>query len=335
MMRLLLILTASLVSSVVFAQGCCSGGGGSPIAGGAASGVLLPNQIEFSTSYQFTQSDVVYTGGNKNSIVGDLSSFSTAYNYFRMDYGVSEKFTFSLATGYHLNKSYEDTAAKLTSNKGIGDFILFPRYNIYNKKRDNYRTEVTLGLGMKIPIGSHSDSTITIIEIQGTDISFAQPIAMPSILQRGTGGNDMLIYAYWFRGYQKRAFRVFANGLYIKKGYNEVGQKFGDYASLSLFASKTILRNFGLTAQLKGESIKEVEGQDLIINVGSTGSKKLFFIPQLNYSYKSFTFFGMTELPLYQYLHGTQIASQWQFSMGVNYRFLTNNKEVGVLKALN
>ena len=57
----------------------------------------------------------------------------------------------------------------------------------------------------------------------------------------------------------------------------------------------------------------------------STGSKKLFFAPQIGYSKNGFTVFATTEIPLYQNLNGVQIASDNQLTIGVNYRFLTKD----------
>jgi hypothetical protein len=34
---------------------------------------------------------------------------------------------------------------------------------------------------------------------------------------------------------------------------------------------------------------------------------------------------------LYQYLNGTQVGSQYQFTVGVNYRFLTKEYESDIL----
>ena len=157
-----------------------------------------------------------------------------------------------------------------------------------------------------------------------------------------------MLYAFFLREYKKQKLRLFANSLYIRKGYNSLDDKFGDYASLSLFASKTLFRKWGLTTQLKAEQIGQLNAKqskldrfenntdDFLIDfeAGSwndkkdnTGAKKLIFIPQINYSKNNFTFFATSEIPLYQNLKGVQFASQNQFTVGVNYRFLTKECE--------
>jgi hypothetical protein len=122
--------------------------------------------------------------------------------------------------------------------------------------------------------------------------------------------------------------------LYVKKGFNSLGIKYGDYTSVSFFASKTFFYRWGVTTQIKAENIgqiKAAENIDLInsysIYPESTGSKKWFFIPQLSYSQNGLTVFATSEIPLYQYLNGTQVGSQHQFTVGVNYRFLTKECE--------
>ena len=95
-----------------------------------------------------------------------------------------------------------------------------------------------------------------------------------------------------------------------------------------------MFRNFGVTAQLKAENVGKIRSAENIdlqglyyIDPISTGSKKWFFIPQLSYSQNGITVFATSEIPLYQHLNGTQVGSQNQFTVGVNYRFLTKECE--------
>jgi len=328
-MRLLFVIVLSSLSHFIFAQGCCSGGAGSPIAGGAATGVLQENQMELSINYQYNKSNKFFT--ENRDTVGSFDNFNSNYMFLRADYGLSKKLTLSVASGYFLNKSQVwlnnyDT----TSSIGFSDLIVFPRYDIYNKTTNGIRTEITIGMGLKIPLGSHIDSTETVINVW--DIS-------PPITQLTTGSQDLMFYTFFFREYPKQKLRIFANSLHIKKGYNSLGLKFGDYSSIGVFASKTIYRKWGLTGQLKGEWIQKMElgkvfddVEDWIVDdwrskQNYTGSKKMFFIPQLSYSQNGITVFVTSEIPLYQYLNGTQVGSQNQFTVGVNYRFLTRKCE--------
>ena len=329
-MRLFLITIISLLlNSNIFAQGCCSGGAGSPIAGGAATGVLQENQLEISLNHQYNKSNKFFV--ENRDTTGYFDNFNSNYLFLRADYGLSKKLTMSIATGYFLNKSQVNDPqldALTISSKGISDLILFPRYDMYNKTKNGIRTEITLGIGLKIPLGSHIDSAETIPDVW--DVS-------PPITQLTTGSQDLMFYTFFFRAYQKQKLRIFVNSLYIKKGYNSLGVKFGDYSSIGLFASKTIYSNWGLVGQLKGEWIKEIDLGKVLEDdwdfflwedkQKNTGSKKLFFIPQISYSQNGITVFATSEIPLYQYLNGTQVGSQNQFTIGVNYRFLTKECE--------
>ena len=66
----------------------------------------------------------------------------------------------------------------------------------------------------------------------------------------------------------------------------------------------------------------------------ATGSKKIFFIPQISYTQDAITFFATSEIPLYQNLKGTQIASQYQLTFGINYRFLIKEYESETFRLL-
>ena len=329
-MRLLIISLFTLIlNTTVFSQGCCSGGAGSPIAGGAATGVLQENQMEISINYQNNSSNKFFAENrDATSLFNNLNS---DYLFFRVDYGLSKKLTLSVASGYFLDKSKigKDNSDTISST-GVGDLIIFPRYSIYNKTANFKRTAVVIGLGLKIPLGSHNDTT----NLGSYGIDNYQ--MNPPMLQVTNGSQDLMFNSFFFREYQKSKLRLFISSLYVKKGYNSLGVKYGDYTSVGFFASKTFFYRWGVTAQLKAEKIDQIkvayniEEWDLLeysITPESTGSKKWFFIPQLSYSKNGLTVYATSEIPIYQYLNGTQVGSQNQFTVGVNYRFLTKKCE--------
>jgi hypothetical protein len=324
MFRTVLISVAlSAISGYAFAQGCCSGGSGSPVAGGTSQGVLAISQAEIGMNYQHINSNKFLTGDKP--AMDFLDNFNTNYLYTRFAYGVTERFTMSLEGGYFFNKTQVAINKKdITKSSGIGDLIIFPRYKVYEKNTEKTRNEITLGMGYKIPVGKYIDSTVTNIDASGKK----QYTPMPPAVMPTTGSSDFIFYGFAFRGYPGKNFRIFANAMYIRKGWNALGEKFGDYASVGLFAGKTIYKNLGVTLQLKGEWLGKLEYDNKIdylayynLDVNSFGSKKIAIAPQINYSIKSFSLYALAEFPLYQYVNGTAIASQYLFTVGVAYRF--------------
>jgi hypothetical protein len=318
-----------LTSSHVLSQGCCSGGSGSPIAGGTSQGVLNCGQFEISSSFQNFSSNKFFSKDKDTTKLYD--KLGSDYVYTRLAYGVSKNLTMSIESGYFIDKTLIGlNHSSTTKSSGIGDLIIFPRYEIYNHKTDSVNTEFTVGIGYKIPVGSHNDSTVIYVDAAGKKYYTTSP---PTV-QPTNGSQDFIFYAFFFRGYPKKNIRFFANTLYIKKGWNSLGQKFGDYASIGIFGSTTILKKLGVTIQLRGESTAKMQHDknvDMLayynIDVNSTGGRKVVVAPQLSYSFKNFTIYAITEIPVYQYVNGTQVGSQHQFTIGVSYRFYLKKPE--------
>ncbi len=323
-MRSILLVTLTLfISTKINSQGCCSGGSGSPIAGGASQGVLLDRQMEVGVNYQ-TISTNKYLAGDVDTISA-IKSFKSDYLYFRLAYGVTKDFTMSVESGYFLNKTQIGILDDTSHSSGIGDLILFPRYDVLNHTSEKKRTEITLGMGYKIPLGKYNDSSIVYRNPYNGHNTWA---TMGSTVQPTNGSNDFIFYGFFFRGYPLKNFRVFANVLYVRKGFNPLGQKFGDYSSVGIFMGKTFFKKLGVTVQIKGEHVAKMQVDkniDMVALYGvdpkATGAVKVFFVPQLSYSYKSFTVYGLTEIPLYQYVNYSQVASHFQMTIGMSYRF--------------
>jgi hypothetical protein len=208
---------------------------------------------------------------------------------------------------------------------GIADLIVFPRYQVFYSCDERQKTEIVLGIGVKIPIGIHNDSNVFYTDpISGKDYYQFSP---PTV-QLTNGSNDFIFYSFWYRNFQKKNFRIFANTIYVRKGWNSIGQKFGDYASIGLFFGTTVLKHLGLTGQIKGEMVRKMQTDKLVdmiayynVDPESTGGYNLFFTPQINYSNKRFNFFLSSDIPIYQYMNGVQVGSDFQLTSGISYKF--------------
>ena len=213
-------------SGVSFAQ-CCAGGSGSPVAGGTSQGVLAAQQFEINTNLQFINSSKFYTADSPNA-TKYFDQFKSAYQYFRFAYGVTKDFTMSIESGNYFYKEetgLNNDASKTYTSQGISDLIIFPRYDILNVSTEKAKTEITIGLGYKIPIGGYNDSTGNVEPFSGATYYVRNPRAV----QLTSGAQDIIFYTFLFRGYPKQDLRFFANALYIKKGWNPLGEKMGDF----------------------------------------------------------------------------------------------------------
>jgi len=301
-------------------QGCCSGSSGNPMAGGLSTGVLQEKQIEISTNYQYTFSEKFFAG--KNDTTNLFDNLNSNYLFLRTEYGLTKKLTLSLSAGYYLNKS-QIGGIKPNSSSGFGDLIVFPRFNIYNKDMPFSRLEATIGVGLKIPVGTHRDSSLIIPAIDYWEIN-------PPITQLSSGSYDLLLYSFFLKDFKLNKLKFFSSIFHIKKGYNSLEQKMGNYTSIALNASRMINKNINITTQIKGENItKMIAGN--VWNKDelefSSGSKKLFFTPLISYRYENLGVFISYELPIYQNINGVQIGSQNKITIGINYSFKENKEK--------
>lgn len=312
-------------------QGCCAGGSGSPVAGGLTQGVLADRQAEIGSSFQYFQSNKFMVENRDTTQFYD--NFNSRYLYSRIAYGLTRELTLSIESGYFLNKTqtmFYDSVSQTTEileTKGASDLIIFPRYAVFSHNGEKHRFEITTGLGWKIPLGSHTDSTIV----------FTNPISgvsyysiSPPLLQTTTGSHDFIFYGFLFDGIPKRNWSFFSNLLYVKKGWNSLGIKAGDYYSASMFVSKGLLNNtLNISLQTKWEQAFPFQTARNINPIAmynmdplSSGTKMFSILPQCSYRYKSMIAYFMYEIPVYQYVVGSQLAFQQQITSGVFWRFL-------------
>lgn len=307
-------------ASLSYSQ-CCSAGGGSPIAGGTSQGVLVEKQFEVGLNYQYLQSSVFYKGDQKADDF--LDKYSYNYLYGRIAYGLNSKLTLSVESGYFLNKIQDGLDDALyEESSGVSDLIVFPRYSFLNVKNEKGSWECTAGLGLKFSIGAYDDS------IQVTEPFATYTVRKAPSVQPSSGANDAIFYVFGYRSFSSSKIKLFANSMYILKGYNPLGEKNGDYFSFSLFVSHPIKGNLGGTLQLKYETIGKMKVNEYFYDQGyystydykATGNRKISVAPQINFSNGKSTFFFSADLPLYQYVNSTQIGSQHLLTAGFSQR---------------
>ena len=324
-----LILTIVVFNFQTKAQGCCSGGSGSPMVGGVSMGVLQQGQFDFSESYQYFYSDK-FMAGKIQTVSPLVKELSSNYFYTRLGYGISSKFSLYAELGYFEHKTERGTDNTrpdyLKKSTGLADFILFPRYLVFEKSSAKLHSELTLGAGLKIPLGNYHDSGTVYIDPNNGKVTKA---VLPPTVQTTSGSNDFIFYGFYLLELKKQKLKLFSSVTYMHKGYNGMGEKFGDFAAIGIFANRPIGKRWGLTLQTRYEWIDKMQvspnvdfvAQGISVEPASTGAKKISLVPQITYTKKSLTVFTLYDFPVYQYLNGMQLASKHLFTLGINYRF--------------
>lgn len=321
------------LSNIKVSAQCCGVGGGNPVAGDASRGVLKAEQLEMSSYLQLVHSEKFMNGSQTDT--GYLKGFSSNYVYTRLAFGLSERLTFAVETGYWQKKSQTGRHERDSyASNGWGDLILFPRYNIIKPEGKNRFNELTLGIGFKIPLGSYNDS-VGLIEPFSGEVFYS---SKPPAVQASSGANDLFFNLFWSRQTGIAKIRISSNAMYILKGWNPLGEKLGNYTSLGLFASRQMGESLNLALQLRGEWIGTMQVNSDIMMVSfpnydpaATGSTKYFVSPQASYYIGAgFTAFAQAEIPVFQKVNKLQIASQQQLTFGIAYRMMTS-KASGII----
>lgn len=319
-----------LFAEVIYAQ-CCAVGGGSPLAGDASQGVLRERQFEVNSNFQYINSTNFLTEDKRDT--NFLERFSSKYVYSRIAYGISDRLTMSVESGYWVDKTQIGIREGDTyDSKGIGDLVLFPRYNILKASAQNKFTELTFGMGVKLPLGTYNDSIGRLEPFSGETLYST----MPPAVQTTSGAQDVLLSLFYSGGLSGSKMKLSANLVYILKGWNPLGEKLGNYASLGLFLGRNFHEKLNAAVQLKAEFIGKMQVNSDVMMMSfpsydpeATGSKKLFVSPQLSYvATGGFIFFAQSDFPIYQHVNKTQIASQTQFTLGLTYRFMMRQTAV-------
>lgn len=294
---------------------CCSPG--NPAGGIGAAGVMEKNNLKFLTFYKYGYSDTYY-GGNiagskpieKNDPTFVAAVKNANYNYAGINfaYGISDKITLESDLGYFINKTQNYIDGILPSqHKGYGLTDLRITTKLLLLKRREW--EFMPSLGLRIPLGPTDQ--------KGSDGTF-----IPTDLQPTTGTTAYLLNILLYKGFLSKHLRFFLDG---RAEFNQltkvsnVNYKYGNTLFVSFIGTYSFSEKWIFIAQFRNENrAKDIKYDVQTKEIFSTGSKKLFFVPQVNYSpNKKNNILLFVDIPVYQYYNGKQLASKYAF--GISY----------------
>src|SRR3989339_547503 len=261
-----------LFSSNAYSQ-CCSAG--NPVSGEGTIEEMDKKDFKISAFYKHSSSSDYYHLEKKQDIPFIDKSYYDFINT-SLTYGLFPKFALHAEMGYFIDKSQELNLTNentMIRSRGFGDLGIQARYTLYKTVKPI--TSLVASLGTKIPVGNFSE------EING--------ITIPVSLQPSSGAlkfNAALFYSRMRsdRKWGWQTFSLFEISNLINTGF--LIYKYGNYFQYSLAGNYKLIENLLLIGNLKFEW-RGLDTRESGIKVESSGSRVVYFNPQIIYTLKS------------------------------------------------
>lgn len=301
--------TCLICFSVFNAAGqCCSAG--NPMGGDDSYDGLNKNNLRIYTFYKNSLSKDYYHFEKKYDIPYVQKSYYD-YGNLSLTYGLFSRLSLHTELGYFIDKAQEVNINKENEKikaKGLGDLGLNIRYVVIKTVKPI--SQLVFSAGIKAPIGSFKE------EIDG--------VTIPLSLQPSSGAFKYNASTFYFRKRNDRkfgwnSFIHYEISQTIEQGY--LIYRYGNYFQFALAGIYTISKNFNFIANTKLEW-REKDTRELGIKIESTGSRVIFFNPQLMYSFKSkWAIIIMSDIPMYKYVNGYQLTNKFSIQAGLRTNF--------------
>ena len=302
-----IIFCCSLFSST-HAQTCCSGG------------IPLSNSIGLETTEKGTlQIGLNYDYNNLNTLnfesekLNDNARLRITHSALvNIGYAVTNNFSLEgLFTWVNQRRKISQFSNEnLDQSSGIGDAVFLAKYNFKNALGKN--SELGLGLGSKIPLGSSTEKD-------------ENGITLNADLQPGSNAWDIIYWSSFSKRFNFRpSFNLSSRIIYRSTGTNDSylgnsSYKFGNEFQTFLNFSDQFL--FFKTLIYPSLSFKYRNAkQDKIsdFNLNNTGGDWISIIPNFSISLTpKITFSTKVELPIYSKVDGTQLTPTYRVTTGI------------------
>jgi hypothetical protein len=234
--------------------------------------------------------------------------FATFDYTFASGFGVSAVIPVLKRDHEHIHNHLGEEIPEHWNFTELGDVRITGRYQFPLETDDPSRQQLFgVLIGLKLPTGS------TTIENDEGDRAERS-------LQAGSGTTDPLLGVYYQLQLPKHGVSVFTQLTYARalNSYHDFkpGERATFDVGLRYQAAEKIALLLQLNALWRGhDSGEEAEPDD-------SGGTFVFLSPGVSVNVgRNLQLFGLVQLPIYQYVNGLQLTSDWGATAGIGYRF--------------
>ncbi|WP_273568127.1 hypothetical protein [Maribacter halichondriae] len=297
----------------LFSQTCCSGG--VPL----SNNLGLPNEGKgaflVGINYDYNNLNTLNAGSN---VLDDDSRLRITNSILtNLGYAITDRISLeALFTWVNQTRTISQFGNEnFAETSGIGDAVLLVKYAI--PEILGKQTVFNIGLGTKVPLGK-------------SDLTTEEGFQLTADLQPGSGAWDVLGWSSFSKGLNFRPSATISgsftyrftgkNTAYLN---NMAAYEFGNVAQASLgYTDQFLLFNTIFNPGLVFKYRKAFEDKIDDSNVPNTGGQWVFARPELTILVTpDLRLYARVELPLYNYVDGTQLTPTVRSTVGMSYTF--------------
>ncbi len=321
MMFRFLIICISLISiNLSQSQTCCSGG--IPLSNNIGLEFSEDHSLILGVSYDFNN---LNTLKNDTETLDDDSRLRTTHSVLiNAGYSFSKRLSletlFTWVNQRRIISQFE--SENLDQTYGIGDAIALARYKIISN-RNNWN--VNLGFGVKIPVGSSTETN-------------DQGITLNADLQPGSNAWDLIYLVGASKTFDFRPTMTFSsrivyrqtgeNNSYFGNSTYQFGNELQAYLSVSdQYIIKKTFINPGITFKYRNAVMDQTQGFD----IPNTGGDWVFLIPNFSIQlFQNIVFNTAAELPLYSRPDGIQLTPTYRLTTGFLFNLFNKPQTISI-----
>ena len=315
-MKVIQPLSLGLLLLPLAAQASCGGAFCSLSTDWDVQGVASKPGVRLDIRAEFIDLDQLRSGTHKAAPAGEVGEHDEVRTINRnllttldwninADWGLTFKVPFISRAHNHIFNADDgaggtDPEVENWNFSGIGDVQALARYRFYNDEHAN----AGVRFGLKLPTGSiHQRNSEE--EAERT-------------LQLGSGSVDSLLGAYY--NHHDGNLGWFAQGMWQQTVSDRDDFKPGRKLSADVGMSYNATPDLSLMLQLNLQHKSRDSGANA--EPADSGSRTVSISPGLSYRLTpAVQVYGFVQKPIYQYMNGAQLASDWSAAVGISMQF--------------
>ena len=169
--------------------------------------------------------------------------------------------------------------------------------------------DISVGLrfGLKLPSGK--------IDAANSDGTPAE-----RSLQAGSGSTDVILGGYYYRKLEGNATTAYVQGLWQRPIAERAGYETGQQVGVDLGLRYAV--TLATSAMLQVNMLWKDHDQGVNAEPEESGGRYIYLSPGISHAFTPrLQLYGFVQLPLYQYVTGTQLTADWSAITGMSWRF--------------